>query len=64
MSVTPGRLLVGAIAMVVIGTAVCFIGIVAPGVFVAGTRLILLGLLGCIGAGIVALVGPASGPNA
>jgi hypothetical protein len=64
VNVTPARLLVAAIAAVVIGTAVCFIGIVAPGVFVIGTRLILLGLLGCIGAGLVALAGPANGPAA
>ena len=64
MSVTTGRLLVGAIAVVVIGTAVCFIGIVAPGVFVTGTRLILLGLLGCVVAGLFALTAPANGPAA
>lgn len=56
MSDAPGVLLLAAVAVAVIGTALCFIGIIVPGVFVPGTRVILAGLLGCAGAGSVALV--------
>ena len=53
------RVLLGAgVAIAALGIAVALIGITAAGVFVAGTRVILLGLLVCAAAGVFALIRP------
>lgn len=56
------RVLLGAgVAIAALGMVAALIGITAAGVFVAGTRVVLLGLLVCAGAGIFALVRPDDG---
>ena len=53
------RMLLGAgVAIAALGMVVALIGITAAGVFVAGTRVVLVGLLVCAAAGILALVRP------
>lgn len=59
---TPGVLLVAAVACTVVGMVIAFIGILAPGLFIPGTWLILLGLLGSAAAGVLALL-PAAHRN-
>jgi hypothetical protein len=54
-------LLVAGVALAVLGIVIAFLGIVMPGLFVAGTRVVLVGLLVCAAAGIHALVRPAGG---
>ena len=51
-------LLVAGVAIAALGMVTALIGITAAGVFVAGTRVVLLGLLVCAAAGIFALVRP------
>lgn len=58
------RVLLGSgVAIAALGMAVALVGITAAGVFVVGTRMILLGVLVCAAAGILALVRPAGAPK-
>ncbi len=56
-----GHLLAAGVALVGLGMAVAFLGIVIPPLFVPGTRVILLGLLAAAAAGVRALLAP--GPS-
>jgi hypothetical protein len=51
-------LLLAGVALAVAGMVTALIGIMSPGIFVIGTRLILLGLVACAAAGVYALVRP------
>lgn len=53
---TVATLLIAAVACAVVGMVIAFIGILTPGLFIPGTWLILIGLPGCVAAGVLALI--------
>ncbi len=55
-----GHLLAAGVALLALGMALAFLGIVTPPLFLPGTWLILLGLLAGAAAGVLALLAPGS----
>lgn len=53
---TAPTLLAAAVVCIALGMVIAFSGILMPGLFIPGTWIILLGLLGCAAAGVLALV--------
>ncbi len=49
-------MLAAGVSCLAMGMALAFFGILLPGLFLPGTWLILIGLLGCAGAGLAALL--------
>lgn len=54
----PGLLLTAGTVLLALGLALAFLGILTAPLFLPGTWLILLGLLACAGAGVLALLAP------
>lgn len=53
-----GALAGGSVAVLALGMGTAFLGILLPPVFLPGTWIILLGLLGCAAAGVLAIARP------